>query len=297
MKPTQLECEFLEDWQLEFLPTEDDINHYRERGWWISGKVLDLEDIDDALFGVQRLLAGETDFSLPIALSTSNAASGELGIRQIDYLSLQIIEFERLVHQPIIGAMAARLTGDSTIRLFHDQLVQKLAQASGKSSVVGWHTDRAYWQTCTSSSMLTAWVPLTSATKETGTLMVLDQSHKWMGNEELHNFHDQDIKKSARFIHGLPKSCVPISYEVEPGQICFHHCLTVHGSENNESQNDRLAFSIHLQDGSNSFRRYFRDAERAAVHLNDLLCKSCKNGEPDYSDPEICPELWPPRHS
>lgn len=294
MKPTQMERRFLAKWQLELLPTEEDINDYLERGWWISGSVLGAEDIEDALFGVKRLLSGEQDFNLPVALSTCTSASSKVGVKQIDYSSLQLLEFERLVRQPIVGAIAARLTGSSTIRLFHDQLVQKMPRTSGMSSIVGWHTDRAYWQTCTSTNMLTAWIPLSPATKETGTLMVLDRSHTWMGNEELHSFHDQNLQRSAEQIHGLPKSYVPIIYDVVPGQICFHHCLVVHGSGNNESQTDRFAFSVHLQDETNRFRRHVRGGERKAVHLNDLLCQTSDNGDPDYADPAICPELWPP---
>jgi len=81
--------------------------------------------------------------------------------------------------QPVIGAIAARLTGSATIRLWDDQLVQKAPAVGSTGPVVGWHTDRAYWMTCTSEEMLTAWIPFRDCPEEIGPVLHVSGSHRW----------------------------------------------------------------------------------------------------------------------
>jgi hypothetical protein len=35
------------------------------------------------------------------------------------------------------------------------------------------------------------------------------------------------------------------------------------------------------------------ESGRRTVHINDLLVRKDAEGNPDYSDPDICPVLWP----
>ena len=49
------------------LPTDEDVASYRERGWYITPKVLSEDVIDRAAAGAERHWAGERDWPLPIS--------------------------------------------------------------------------------------------------------------------------------------------------------------------------------------------------------------------------------------
>lgn len=278
--------------QRALLPSEQDVAFYREHGWWISPICLSDEALQSLQFGVERYYAGERDFPMLAALRTDWTEEKGNVLRQNDYVSLQMEEFRDFVHEPLLPAMAARLCGTSSIRLFHDQLVYKPAGAVPSTTVVGWHTDRAYWKTCTSRSMISAWVPLQDCTVEMGTMSVLDRSHLWEGAEELRTFHSNDMEAIEARLKARGERLEVVPFLLKKGQVSFHHCMTVHGSRPNHSDIPRIALAIHYQDASNHYCEN-RDANgRLIPHINDILCRRDAEGRPDYTDPAICPLLW-----
>ena len=42
-----------------------------------------------------------------------------------------------------------------------------------------WHTDRYYWQTCSSEDMLTAWMPFADVSGADGAMSMVDGGHRW----------------------------------------------------------------------------------------------------------------------
>ena len=275
------------------LPSDPDVAFYREHGWWVSPVVLSDEVLDDARHGAARHYAGERDAPLPLAGGYLDwtPEQGAM-IRLNDYVSLQNDELRALLFQPVLGAIAARLAGTPVVRLFHDQLVNKPAGLAGAASSIGWHVDAAYWQTCTSRSMLTAWIPFQDCDEAMGPIAMVDGSHRWPDNEWMKTFNDRDLAKLEQSFrtHGEGVKKVPLL--MKKGQVSFHHCRTIHGSLPNRSENDRLAFAIHLQDASNRYRKHVDAAGKETLHINDLLVRRDANGLPDYADPDICPVLW-----
>jgi len=53
----------------------------------------------------------------------------------------------------------------------------------------------AYWKTCTSNGILTAWIPMQDASMEMGTIAVLDGSHLWQDSPAVERMREQ--KSSA----------------------------------------------------------------------------------------------------
>lgn len=279
--------------QSALLPTESDVAFYREHGYYVSQKIFSDEEIDDAIYGTERYYGDERDFRLPSIVKSFegwNPTKGDV-LRQNDYVSLQNQEISVLVRHPLIGAIAARLCGDKTIRLWHDQLIYKPLDRTGERTVVGWHTDRAYWKTCTSHNMLTAWIPFQDCDDEIGPLVFIDGSHEWRGNSERKSFHENDLDMLEKDIKsgGRPLNKVPMN--LQKGQVSFHHCKLIHGSMPNRSTTPRLSLSVHLQDGANTYREYRRSNGELVWHYNDVLCRKV-NGQPDYRDPDFCPVLW-----
>lgn len=278
--------------QIDLLPTDEDIAFYHEHGWWVSPAILSDEEIEAALYGTERYYAGERDS--PLNLETGTDWTEEKGdvLRQNDYVSLQMNELRDLAQSSLMAATAARLCGSSEVRLFHDQLIYKPARGKPVDTIVGWHTDRAYWWTCTSEEMLTAWIPFQDCTEDMGPLAVLDGSHLWSGNDDLKTFHNPDLRKLEERIrtHGHDRKVVPLT--LSKGQVSFHHCRTVHASFPNTSNTPRLAFAIHMQDQANRYRRVHGPDGKLITHINDILVTRDENGDPDYTDPAICPVLW-----
>lgn len=275
------------------LPTPDDVAAYREHGWYIAPKVLTDAVLEQALVGADRHWAGERDWKLPISDGFADWKVGDPdSIRIGEIIALQNREIRRLVEEPIIGAIAARLAGTNTIRLWESELISKSPPTSATSAPVGWHTDRAYWMTCTSLEMLTAWIPFTDCPIEMGPLMVADSSHRWTGIEELREFQNSDLAGvEGRILEGR-ESFDKVSMALERGQMSFHNALTLHASDVNRTDRPRVSLALHLQDDTNRYRPYHNERGELWQVVNDRMCRKDADGNPDYKDPDICPVLW-----
>ena len=141
-------------------PDDDDVAFYAEHGWWISPKVLSDDFIDAAVDAAERFYRAR-DRTLPFEDGYSNWTEddGFDVVRNNEFVSLQSDDLRAVACQPVLGAMAARLAGSAGIRLLDDQLVYKPPSAPGAMTAVGWHADHAYWGTCSSQRLLTAWIP------------------------------------------------------------------------------------------------------------------------------------------
>jgi ectoine hydroxylase-related dioxygenase (phytanoyl-CoA dioxygenase family) len=132
--------------------------------------------------------------------------------------------------------------------------------------------------------MLTAWIPFADVTAGDGAMAMVDGSYRWsdgVGIEWQHTafsvIDDVLASRDARL--------VPI--ELKRGQVSFHHCKTLHGSGPNRGSAPRRSLVVHFQPATNHY------VERGRHHPNDDLVRRTDAGHPDYSDPDICPVLYP----
>lgn len=274
------------------LPSEEDVVFYRKHGYYHSRKLFTDEEIEAAIAGSERYYAGERDFPPPNGFETDGWKPGDgEGLRKNDYASLRNRELTALVRKPILAAVAARLAG-AGIRLWHDQLLYKPVSTPGSPVSVGWHTDRQYWRCCTSDNMLTAWIPFHDCGEEMGTLTVVDGSHTWPDNTRGLDFFSSDLEGMERRFDtgGAAVTKVPMILAI--GHVSFHHCRTIHGSGPNFGTAPRRAIAVHLQDQPNRYREYRFSDGNLARHENNRMCRQV-DGRPDYTDPVICPRLWP----
>jgi Phytanoyl-CoA dioxygenase (PhyH) len=281
--------------QLALLPTAADVAFYEKHGWYISPQILSEEVIDQAILGSDRFYQGERDGYLPVREGYSNwqPADGDV-TRNNEFVSLQNQELRELAAQPMISAIAARLARTPEIRLFDDQLVYKPAQ--NRESTVGWHADRAYWSTCTSDKLLTAWIPFHDCPVDRGCLVVMDGSHQWPGLEHLRHFNQKDLTELEHQFQATGRSVVKVPMALKKGQVSFHNCWTIHGSYPNHSDERRLALALHLQDGDNRYRPFWNTQGQEIHIFDEQICRKLPNGEPDFSDPDVFPVLWQEHH-
>ncbi len=271
-----------------------EVAFYREHGWLRTSTVLDPALLDEAQAAIEEHWHGHRDWSLEGArkhFADWMPGDGN-GTRNNQYISLQNRRIRQLSWSPTVGRIAAAAAETGSVRLFNDQVVSKPGGQSGAG--VGWHVDGDYWGSCTSQSMLTAWIPLHDCPEELGPLVVVDGSHRWshLLDRSAFSFHSEDMSTLARHVEALGYEFRPVVIEMERGQFSLHHCRTLHGSYPNRSTRPRLATAVHLQDEANRYRPGRRPDGSPVTLFDDRICRRTAEGLPDFTDESVFPTLW-----
>lgn len=255
--------------------TEEDVAFYQEQGYWIGPKILSDDDLALIREHHAKVVAGEYETG-----RAPHSRSIEIGapidsIVKIDNSYWSDSVLAKLVLNPIIGEMAAKLAGVSGIRLWHDQLLHKPPQTATKAGAVGWHQDWYYWQCAEPANMLTTWVALVDVDEQNGCVEFVPESHK-LGLQEGSDFFAQDLEALQRdFEENTGKKFETVPAILPAGAVSFHHCLTIHGSRPNLSDSPRLSMVLHLQpDGT-----HYRQGTPAEAH-NNVRLLSGQDGDP-----------------
>ncbi|MER3473524.1 MAG: phytanoyl-CoA dioxygenase family protein [Armatimonadota bacterium] len=255
------------------LPTEADVQFYRENGYWIAPKILSDEELELLREHHAKVIAGEYGTLRPPWSRNIEPGAPLDRIVKIDNSYWADAVIARAVLNPLIGEMAARLTGAKGIRLWHDQLLYKPPDTGARGNV-GWHQDYGYWQCADPPELLTAWLALDDVTEENGCMQVVPGSHRW-GLLPEGNFFEQDLETLQRRIEAVSgRPWRTVKCEMPAGALSFHHCLTIHGSGLNLSQRPRRSWAIHLMpDGTR-----YRAGSPSDRHMNVYLLGG-KDGE------------------
>lgn len=296
------ETSSLSDDDLALLPSDDDVEHFAQHGWYLTQKLFTDDEMDQLVGASERFYAGERSRTLPLRppkLAYWDPSKGDVQ-RHNDYVHYESDPIARILRKPLIGAVAARLAKADEIRVFQSTLIYKPPIAGEPSNVVPWHFDRHYWSTCTSESMLTAFIPFHDCDEEMGTITMVDGSHRWeeilADDTTTRHFAERDradlevmLAENAAYNN---VEVVKVPMIIPKGHMSFHHCRTYHGSGPNRSDRPRRAVSFHLQDGANEYRRFELSTGDVVAYNHDVLVRRTEDGRPDYSDPEYCPVLW-----
>lgn len=254
---------------------------YQCNGYYVTPKIVD-EDLLEKASLAQDTFYKDTACGwpfkrvAPIGWKTSDSSK----LRKNDFVSFRIKEFMDLVLNPLIGEYARQLCGED-VRLFQDQLCYKTPDDHQNETSMGWHNDRQYWQACTSEKMLTAWIPFEDITLEMGPITYLRGSHKWEQIQGL-DFFSTDFKSLEEKIHNNQREIVKDVMVLKRGQVCFHHCKTIHGSGPNLSTRPRRSLAVHLQPITNM-------AVSNKYHIAKTL--EAELGGRDFSHPQLFPLL------
>ncbi|MEE1729358.1 phytanoyl-CoA dioxygenase family protein [Streptomyces sp. BE282] len=278
---------------------------YQEHGWYATGTILPDELLDRADEAIRGLDADHRDLDVPRSLREFLAwPPGEPRPTRLNqYICLQYRAMAELASFPALARIAALLAGSRRLRIFNTALIRKRPGSAEQYAQVGWHCDRAYWATCSSERMTTAWVPLQDTTVSMGTLAVLSGSHTWPDTDEVRalrtakTFIAEDHDALWSRLESLRSDGVTVDVrqiELKRGQVSFHHPLTLHGSGVNLATTSRNAISVHYQDGANRYQPATGADGAPATYVHDPFVRRRPNGDPDYADPEVCPPVWPP---
>jgi len=287
--------------ELDLLPTDAEVEHYKQHGWYLTRKLFSDDEIDALALASDRFYAGYRDRSLP--QRPPNLAYWEPShgpaLRHNDYVHYESDAIGAILRKPLVGAVAAKLAGTTQIRVFQATMIYKPPNPAEVTNLVPWHADRHYWQTCTSERMLTAFIPFHDCGEQMGTITMIDGSHRWKdipGDDSTRHFAQRDraeldelLRKTAEANDG---KVTAIPMVIPKGHMSFHHCRTYHGSSHNRSTMPRRAISLHMQDRENQWRLYHKADGTKVVYNNDVLVRTTAAGNPDYADPEYCPVIW-----
>jgi len=284
------------------LPSDEDVAHYLEHGWYLSKRLFTDAEVDTLVDASEAFYAGERSRRLPARPPTLAYWEPSKGTvqRHNDYIHYESDAIRAILCKPVIGAVAARLAQADAIRLFQSTLIYKPPVASEPSNLVPWHFDKHYWQTSTSERMLTAFVPMHDCDEQMGTITMIDGSNTWKeigGNDSTarHFAHrskeelEQLLRDNAAF-NNAPVVRVPMI--IPKGHMSFHHCRTYHGSGPNRSPIPRRAISLHLQDGANEYQSFTLSDGTPVRYNHDHVVRRTEAGTPDYADPQFCPLIW-----
>ena len=144
-----------------------------------------------------------------------------------------------LHHAPELLTVLQAMLGDQVCGHLQFNLRPKLP--GQELTTVPWHQDTAYYGPQTvADTIITAWLPLVSATADNGCLQIIPGSHHDGAME-----HDAGIGE-GRFlqIRGWPDPARVLTLEMAPGDVLLMHNLLWHCSQPNRTEDIRWSIDM-----------------------------------------------------
>lgn len=203
-----------------------------------------------------RKAFGEDDLALAEAAVEANLAElSPLAIRASpeddgrfveDFCNWQrIAPLEQFIRRASGAAIAGRLTGSRTIRLYHDHLLVKEA---GTRQRTPWHQDQPYYNV-NGHQLVSMWLPLDPVDRSSS-LEVVAASHtgQWYLPRTFLDHHaawfPQGSLAELPDIDGDRQRWRVLSWDLEPGDAVFFHMLAIHGAGPAPLAHDRRVLSL-----------------------------------------------------
>jgi hypothetical protein len=175
-------------------------------------------------------------------LQFENAFAGKLPARLTGETHLHFPWAYELATQPHVLDVAEDLLGPDLLihstTMFH--------KPAGSGSYASWHQD-GYFMELSEPNFITIWIALTPSNTSNGCVRVLPGTHL---------LSKIDHSKSAISSTNLLGSGLQVNQDFDlstardvvlsPGELSVHHVYTVHGSEPNHSDQDRIGFVVKL---------------------------------------------------
>ena len=186
----------------------------------------------------------------------------------------------QIVFTKKFAALAARLLGVPSVRLYHDQALFKPAGAARTP----WHRDRYYWPLDTDQTV-TMWLPLADVDDAMGPMTFASRSHRAKNLGDLAISDDADRRLAAIIEErGWPIVKSPL----RAGDATFHTGGTLHSAGANRTDRVREVLTI----------IYFANGTRVAEPVNpnqavdlEVFIPGAKPG--DEAASELNPLLFP----
>ncbi len=150
---------------------------------------------------------------------------------------------------------------------------------AGSGSFVPWHQDATYFG-LDPPEQVTAWVALTAATREMGCLSLLPGSHREGQLQHRDRRDERAMLSRGQTVERAVDEARAVELEMAPGEVSFHHTLTMHRSGPNRSAARRIGIGISY------IPAHVRHV--SPVRLRATLARG--RDRFGHFDPEPCPE-------
>ena len=231
--------------------TKEQIDSYQKNGFIVIEDFLSPEELEDWRKNVMEAVRERAGQKMP----GKDMKTGEDdGINEdTEYFGKvfdQLINLwqthegvKRLMTDPRLGEMAARLAGVDGIRIWHDQALFKRPWANPTA----WHLDTPFWS-FSDRKALSIWVALDDATLENGCLYFIPNSYSGT------RFDNSGIGKNMDGIFSVYPQFINVNSVAAPmkaGSCSFHNGLTIHGAGANMTSGHRRAMTCaYMPDGN-----------------------------------------------
>lgn len=203
--------------------------------YWADGFLFPLDAIPAETIADYReeLEAIETrwrDADLPLPLNTYLRVNAHIVLPMVDRIArdprvLDLVE-------PILGPDIMVYSGEFFIK------------EPRTRHIVSMHQDLTYWGLGAIDGLVTAWIPLSPATRASGCMDFVRGSHKNAILDHEDTFAEDNLLSRGQEVTVEVAEADKTAIELQPGQISLHHGLTIHGSGPNISNDRRIACVI-----------------------------------------------------
>ncbi len=201
------------------------------QAYWDDGYLFPIETVgaQQAALWRSELEAAEKawlDNGLPRPLMTYKRVNAHL---------VMPLAHEIGTHPAILDAVQGVMGPD--IMLYSVEFMTKEAHSQ---HIVTMHQDLAYWGYGESDGILTAWLALSPATKQSGCMDFVKGSHKNQIIPHTDTFDEKNLLSRGQEIQVDVAEHDKVCGELAPGQISLHHGLMIHGSGPNVTDDRRI---------------------------------------------------------
>jgi ectoine hydroxylase-related dioxygenase (phytanoyl-CoA dioxygenase family) len=182
----------------------------------------------------------------PGPYAAENLKPGETGRFFDDYCNWQRIpQFEQVIRNSAVAAVAADLMGSQTVQLFHDHV---LVKEPGTSKATPWHQDSPYYFV-EGQQTVSFWCPVDPV--DEATLRCVAGSHRWARPVLPTRWLSEDT------FYADESEWMPVpdpdaermdvlEWPMAPGDAVAFDFRVLHGARGNDSAIRRRAFSVRL---------------------------------------------------
>ena len=281
----------------------DDLKlEYDKKGYAILPKIIDNDNIEKLKIAFDRIFNNDYDRDIYPFDRVYKHGIDNPSLYKVNNGWWLNNDIRSAVLSPYLGYIMSFFMSTDEVRIWHDQVVLKKANKSSSenainASNIGWHQDYAHWQVSSSQNMATLWLALQDTDLNNGGMRTIVGTHKWRLKENADTFHDKDLdklKEKFKKDHDwVDEPCI-----LKKGEATIHHCLSLHGSGANKTDEDRLSLIIHCMPKKTYYRgridphKNFDLNSKGNRHANvPLLGPNAKPGT--YFDNDYFPVIWP----
>jgi len=256
--------------------TEEHVTDFRRLGFLAIADVFTADEVNGAVAGLSRLIAGGDPTFRSIQLEEAGRGrepapeEREAYVRKMMDFTPHDARLKAMAEKPAFVAVVERLLG-SRAAVSQEMALLKPPHVGREKP---WHQDMAYFLLDPPDGVLGTWIALDEATAENGCMHVIPGSHR---DGPRPHYHDRDCQLPDEEVCVERDVMVPLA----PGGVLFFHSLLHHGTPPNRSLSRRRALQFHF---ASVHCRKIDPAAHAALFADCLGYAGCAGyltGTPD----------------